>query len=144
MKIRIQDHSVRFRISLQEAKILLREGRIESRTETFSKIAKQCSGRFAYGIKRLENELESRCEILPGSIWILLSQRDCQRLNDPTIEGIYLQEETELDKGTVHRFMAFVEKDRPSTKCDKPELWIYDHRSNATIPILKPEEVDAQ
>lgn len=135
MKIRIQDNSVRFRISMSELETLLANGLIESRTEMVSPQTKQCVGRFIYGIKRLPGVAESACEIEPGSIWLLLNDADCEKLSDPRKEGVYLRVETEIEPGVVHRFMSFVEKDRPATHCDKPELWIYNYQSNQTVPI---------
>ena len=130
MKIRIQDHSVRFRISIREAEQLLVNGAIEACAEMFSQETKQFAGRFVYGIKQKEGLSESHCEIQPGSIRLILNSDDCRRLNDPNEEGIYLRYETKLDDGTVHRFMAFVEKDRPASKCNNPETWIYNYRAD--------------
>lgn len=39
---------------------------------------------------------------------------------------MYIQKETPLPDGTVHKFMVFIEKDRPATKCDKRDEWIYE------------------
>ncbi len=142
MKIRIQDHSVRFRITLRELEKLETEGLIESRTEIFSKETRKCVGRFVYGIKKQEEINESTCELNPGSIWMILNRQDWEKLKDPQEEGVYLRQEVEKEDGSFHRFISFVEKDRPASKCDKPEMWIYDHQSNHALPIHDTLELE--
>lgn len=139
MKIRIQDHSVRFRITVREAETLWKVGWIESSAEMFSKETKQSCGKFIYGILKIDDAAESTCEMKPGSIKIILNLEDCKTLNAPSEEGIYIRQEIELESGKIHRFIAFVEKDRPATKCGKPDEWIYDRHKSQTVPIVKQQ-----
>jgi hypothetical protein len=139
MKIRLQDDSVRFRITLKELEGLIHNGRIEGVTEIYSPDGTVCEGRFVYAVSISTGDLPSRCAIEPGAITLYLNAADQATLNDPSQEGVYLRRETRLRSGDIRRFMAFVEKDRPPTRCDKPEAWIYesakDGRPASTRPI---------
>lgn len=137
MKIRIQDNSVRFRISLLELEDLNQRGRIEAKTEILSADGATCEGRFLYAIEKDGRLDSSACVVLPNSIEIRLSPADLDALNDPSQEGVYLKRECVLANGETYRFMAFVEKDRPAARCDKPEQWIYDYRHGDT-PEMRP------
>lgn len=136
MKIRIQDNSIRFRITLAELEDLNRSGRLESVTEIYSADGAP-EGRFAYGVTAVQEGEPSACIISPNSIFLHLNPDDLARLNDPNEEGVYLKREARLPGGDLHRSMAFIEKDRPSTKCDKPEEWVYEFRPGAR-PETRP------
>lgn len=133
MKIRIQDHSVRFRVTVLEAETLLARGKIEACAEMYSSMTKACIGRFVYGITVDHEKAESSCEMNPGSIFLILTRQDAITLNDPSHEGVYLRHEVQLDEGRIHRFTAFVEKDRPTTKCSKPDEWIYERALQSNL-----------
>lgn len=138
MKIRIQDNSIRFRITLKELEQLNQERDVVAETVIRDPRTGMVEGRFQYGLARLTPECESRCEIGPASIFIHLNPADLAVLNDPREEGVYLRREARMPDGSMYRFMAFVEKDRPPSKCDKPERWIYDQHPGAvyeTRPI---------
>lgn len=127
MKIRIQDHSVRFRVTQQEIQTLQKEGTVESCTEIYSKETRQCIGRFVYGIKKHFQDINSYCEINPGSIWLLLNEADCETLNDPGKVGVYLRNEVELANGHTHCFTAILEKDFSAKHKPNPQR-IVDHQ----------------
>jgi hypothetical protein len=80
---------------------------------------------------------ESRVVLGPFSISLLLTASDLRDLCEPEHEGVYIRHETSGEEGSPHRFIAFVEKDRPSSKCDKPEEWIYDQRPGER-PMTRP------
>jgi hypothetical protein len=136
MKIRIQDNSIRFRITLAELETLNATGRLEQTTEILGPDG-ECEGRFVYGATAIEGEAESHWVIGPNAIFIHLNEADMKRLNDPSEEGVYLKREVRLPSGEVHRSMAFIEKDRPSTRCDKPEEWVYEFRAGGQ-PETRP------
>lgn len=139
MKIRIQDHSVRFRVSVREAEMLLERGEIEAVTEIRSPDTGLLEGSFVYGVRRADGAAESECRIRPGSIRLVLTRRDCERLLEPDREGVYLAREAVAEDGSAHRFLAMVEKDRPAAKCGKPEKWIYDHGApNPSLVDIRP------
>lgn len=119
MKLRIQDNSIRYRITLQELEELEQNGRIERTCET------PWGKRFHYAITATP-ERESRVEIGSRAVIFHLGSPDFQQLRLPTSEGIYVRREWMSDEGTVRRMIAFVEKDRPATSCEKPEAWIYE------------------
>ncbi|MGI6454127.1 MAG: DUF7009 family protein [bacterium] len=139
MKLRIQDNSIRFRISLKELEEFNQKGQIMAETVQYHPETLEKSCIFQYGIRKSSAD-PSECVIQPGSIILQLDDQDCKTLNNPSQEGVYLQKEVQLMDGTLHRFIAFVEKDRPSTKCDKPEEWIYQKEPGqrpVTLPIRK-------
>jgi hypothetical protein len=113
-------------------------GRIECVTETYSSDGAQCVGRFVYGVIADGAASESYCDLQDGSITLHIAKDGMVELNDANNEGFYLRRETALPSGEVHRFMAFIEKDRPPTHCDKPEEWVYEKepgKSPETRPI---------
>lgn len=128
---------MRYRITLKELEQLNETGRIEAVTETYSGDDAKCAGRFVYAVTADPSAAESFCDIQPGSIILHLAKDSVAELNDPTNEGFYLHRETMLPSGEVHRFMAFIEKDRPPTHCDKPEEWIYEKEPGKT-PETRP------
>jgi hypothetical protein len=138
MKIRIQDNSVRFRITLKELEALNQTGRIESVTEVYSPEGTAPEGRFVYAVAAADIGASSRCAIEPGSITVYLNDADRVTLNSPSEEGVYLRREHTLASGETRRFMAFVEKDRPASKCDKPEAWIYDTAKDGSVASTLP------
>ncbi len=136
MKIRIKDNSVRFRITLKELEQLNAEKRVESITETYDDSG-ELSGAFRYSILAHSGDSDTSCVIQPGSIAVHLSAADVQQLNDPAREGVYLRREVKLPAGKIHRFMAFVEKDRPPVHCEKVEAWVYEEPVGEP-PVTRP------
>jgi hypothetical protein len=136
MKIRIQDSSVRFRLTIRETETLLCERRLESFTLVLT--PQGPGGRFRYALSLREELPESTLLLDALSIEFALCPADAQTLLAPDQEGIYLRREWQDAAGQTHRFMAFVEKDRPGSTCIKPEQWIYDVRPGQpplTVPI---------
>ena len=89
MKLRIQDNSIRFRISLKERKNSIR--RVRSWRKRYSIIQRHLkSCIFQYGIRKSSAD-PSECVIQPGSIILQLDDQDCKTLNNPSQEGVYLQ-----------------------------------------------------
>ncbi len=131
MKIRIKDCAVRYRITLKELDELNSTGRLEAVTEIYSEDGAAHEGSFRYGVAIDKEASASRCAIEPGSIMFHLCADDAERLNAAGQEGVYLRRESRLPGGRIHRFMAFVEKDRPGSTCDKPEAWIYEEKAGA-------------
>lgn len=138
MKIRIQDNSIRFRITLKELDELNRVGRIEAISEIYSPDGTAREGRFVYALGTLAGKVPSRCAIEPGGITLYLNGSDLATLNNPSEEGAYLRRETRLPSGEPHRFIAFVEKDRPATRCNKPERWIYEYATDGSPASTRP------
>lgn len=135
MKIRIQDSSVRFRITLKEIEELRRDGKIVRQTQVHSSSG-PC-GQFTYEIRSEVTAVESHVVLGPFSITLLLAEPDLSTLCEPSQEGVYIRHEIIDGENSPHRFIAFVEKDRPSSKCDKPEEWIY-HQQPGKPPVTRP------
>jgi hypothetical protein len=139
MKLRIKDNSVRFRITLTELEELQSAGRLERRTRVPNPTG--ADAEFRYGAVLDPESMESRVEVEAFSIRLVLCRRDFDRLRAPDQEGAYVKREWEDETGRRHRFMAFIEKDRPGSTCAKPEEWIYEERRGGhpeTRPI--PEQ----
>jgi hypothetical protein len=135
MKIRIQDNSIRYRLTLKEVETLKQTGRLERSTEILN--AAGPGGVFRYAVI-LDYALASTEVRLQGtSIELALSSSDANELFDPEKEGAYIRREWTDADGNLKRFMAFVEKDRPGSTCIKPETWIYDAQPGQP-PILVP------
>lgn len=133
MKIRIQDHSIRFRMTLKEVDALRCEGSIQRTCHVTDE-----TPAFTYSVRLGRAGVESHVVQEPYGIHFVLSPDDAARLFDPCEEGVYLRREWTDEAGAVHRFMAFAEKDRPGSRCEKPEAWIYDappHGTYETRPI---------
>lgn len=136
MKIRIQDNSIRFRLTLKEVEELGRTGALTSQSRVLSPTGP--AGVFHYGIECLTGAEESEVIVGISSIVLRLSEADRASLMQPDEEGVYLRREWTAPNGTIHRFMAFIEKDRPGSTCVKKEQWIYDappHGDVETRPI---------
>lgn len=135
MKLRIQDSSIRFRVTIKELDELGSEAGLH----------RACllpgGGEFRYGARVNAALAESRVVAGPSSITLELSPADWDQLRDPASEGAYIRREWTDDAGQPRRFMAFIEKDRPASTCKKVESWIYeghDGRPEDThVPILR-------
>lgn len=131
MKIRIQDNSVRFRITLKELDELNANGSIEGRSTSILSSA-AAGGTLVYGVRAVPSATASECQVTSAGIWLELCPSDLATLNDAAQEGVYLRREHNGE-----RFMAFIEKDRPGGKCDKPEAWVYEY-APGQAPSTKP------
>ena len=130
MKMRIQDNSIRFRITLKELATLGREGRVR----------RECrepgGGCLGYGVLVDQALKESQVRLGSCEVELALCEKDFRRLAEPTEEGVYVQREWTDANGEKRRFMAFVEKDRPGVACAKREEWIYEgHRGGESVVV---------
>ena len=136
MKVRIQDNAVRFRITLKELEEWQSGGRLDRSTRIPG--TDGTSRAFRYSVSFSEQEPESSLNLEPYSIELVLCPADFAQLCRPEQEGVYIRREWTDECGTAHRFMAFVEKDRPGSTCTKPEAWIYEEipgQTRVTRPI---------
>ncbi len=124
MKLRIEDNSIRFRITPEELERLNKRARVEASTKIYSEDGKSVEGEFIYAITVDSEDGPTRCLIEPSFIMLILHSDELNILNDPKQEGIYYQRESTLPSGETHRFMAYVEKDKPVKKRKRPENWL--------------------
>ncbi len=124
MKIRIQDNSIRFRLTLREVEEFAQAGRLARTTCVLGPDGPRET--FRYAIERAPSGGASEVHLAGASITMRLGESDCADLLNPSSEGAYVRREWLDTSGQTHRFMAFVEKDRPGSTCIKPEAWIYD------------------
>ena len=136
MKLRIKDNAVRFRITLKELEELRSSGCIERRTRVPGAGGEWREFRYAAMVDTESSE--SRMELGAFEMVLVLGRQDFETLCDPENEGTYVRNEWRGPDGEWHRFMAFIEKDRPGSACVKPEEWIYEEipgRRPLTRPI---------
>jgi hypothetical protein len=131
MKLRIQDSSIRFRVTLREVETLLSNKALtrECRLPT--------GDVFLYGVRIDDHAPESTVQLAGTAMTLILTAADAQSLADSSKEGVYIHREWSDQEGRSQRFMVFIEKDRPGSTCTKPEAWIYDGHS-AQEPIIRP------
>ena len=138
MKIRIKDNSLRYRVTLRELGALQAEGKIERHMRVPGP-----AGAFCYALVLDSRAPESSVCVEDRGIRLILAKKDFETLCRLDEEGVYLRREWQDESGEAHRFIAFVEKDRPGSACEKAEEWIYDEspgRRPETQPI--PAEGD--
>ncbi|MEQ8818928.1 MAG: hypothetical protein RLY93_01690 [Sumerlaeia bacterium] len=136
MKIRIQDSSVRLRLTLKEVEAFAGEGLVARETQVVAQEGLQ--GLFRYRLEYAPELAESEVAVEGFCIAVRLCGLDRAELLKPDREGVYIRREWISPEGKTHRFMAFVEKDRPGSTCVKKEQWIYDappHGPVETRPI---------
>ena len=136
MKIRIQDNSVRMRMTLREVDALATDGIVSRSTQVVT--PNGLGPRFEYRLVCDAGAAESRVEMENQSITVRLCHADHAELLRPDQEGVYIRREWVSPEGEAHRFMVFVEKDRPGSTCVKKEQWIYNappHGPVETRPI---------
>ncbi len=121
MKLRIKDNSFRFRITLSELEELRTEGFVSC--ESLASRQEMC---FTYSVQHDPQIRESCLQVQSFAMVLQLSSRDLDNLLKPEEEGVYLKSEWEGEDGSVCRAITFIEKDRPSSHCDKPDSWIYE------------------
>ena len=124
MKLRIENNSIRFRISPDELTRLNERARLEASTRIYSEDGKNVEGEFIYALTVDNEGGPTRCLIEPSFVMLILHPGELDTLNDPSQEGIYYQREATLADGETHRFMAYVEKDKPVKKRKRPENWL--------------------
>ena len=155
MKIRVQDSSVRFRITLKELEVL-RESGVLARETRVPAVPGGGSGGgsagaggwggavFRYEVRRDSGTPESAFLVEPFALRLILAEPDFQQLADPANEGAYIRREWADEEGQPRRFMVFIEKDRPGSTCIKQEAWIYEldyaNSRAETRPIPKREK----
>ena len=136
MKIRIQDNSIRLRMTLRELEAFESKGVVSRSMQVVN--TGGLGPRLEYRLIHDRSAPESTAEIIGYEIAVRLSTQDMQELLRPDVEGVYIRREWVSPQGESHRFMAFVEKDRPASNCVKREEWIYDappHGQVLTRPI---------
>jgi hypothetical protein len=133
MKIRIQDNSIRFRITVRELEELAERGEL-MRTTTFP-----TGTVFSYGIRVKTEAAQSSIDMADGAIVAVLSAADLDLLRDDSREGVYCRTEAAEERA---RFIFFVEKDRPGATCEKPEHWIYEEHAGkpASFRPIQPAD----
>ncbi|CAN5494955.1 hypothetical protein BH09SUM1_BH09SUM1_00480 [soil metagenome] len=131
MKLRIQDNSIRFRLTLKEVEELAQRGEL-ARIARFPGVGGG-GGSFRYALIVRGELAESRIASGSHELALELCDADLRDLCVPDREGVYIRREW-TDAEGPHRFIAFVEKDRPGSTCIKPEQWIYD-----AVPGQAPE-----
>jgi hypothetical protein len=131
MKIRIQDNSVRFRITVRELETLVETGDLVARTSFPGG-----KSEFRYGLRVAPPAGPSQITFQDNAIIATLSSEDLAQLRDPAREGVYIQDESAPDAASSpKRFIFFVEKDRPGSACEKPEQWIYEETAGKPISL---------
>lgn len=136
MKIRIQDNSIRLRVTLREVEVFANMGVLSRTTQVVG--PKGLGPRFEYRLEHDAGLAESVVELDALCIAVRLCSADRAELVRDDNEGVYIRREWIAPDGASHRFMAFVEKDRPGSTCVKKEQWIYDappHGPVETRPI---------
>lgn len=137
MKLRIKDSSIRFRITLKELEELRAAGRLAK--ETVVPAGEDASLVFRYALEVDRTGKETVLDLQPYAMTVRLSAADFEALARDDEEGIYIRREwQDAGTGQARRFMAFVEKDRPGSTCEKPEEWIYEEvlgQRPRTVPI---------
>ena len=124
MKLRIENNSIRFRITPEELERLRQRSRIEASTKILSEDGKSTEGEFIYAVAVDRDGGATRCRIEPSFIMLILHPDDLSALGQSDSAGIYHRRESTLDTGETHRFIAYVELDRPVKKRRRPEAWL--------------------
>jgi hypothetical protein len=124
MKIRIQDNSLRLRLTLREIESFEQHGLLEKSMQVVTPGG--LGPIFHYRLRYDPSLSESEVQIGELCITVQLCNADRKALIQPDQEGVYIRREWISPEGDSHRFMAFVEKDRPGSTCIKKEQWIYD------------------
>lgn len=124
MKLRIEDNSIRFRISEEERERLTQRSRIEAATQLFSPDGNSVEGEFIYALAVDVEGGPSRCLIEPSYIMLVLHPDALDALNAPGEGRFCFQREATTPEGELKRFMAYVEIDKPMKKKNRPEDWL--------------------
>lgn len=124
MKLRIENSSIRFRISPEELIELNERSRVEASTKLYSEDGRTLKREFIYAITIDNDGGVTRCRIEPAFIMLILHPSELDTLNTPGNQGVFYQRESPLPSGQTHRFMAYVEIDKPVKKRNRPEAWL--------------------
>ncbi len=124
MKLRIENNSIRFRITLEELSHLNDRCRVEAGTKLYSADGMKVDGEFIYALAVDSEGGPTRCRIEPSFIMLILHPGELALLNAPGDGCVYFQRESILPDGATHRFMAYVEVDKPVKKRNRPESWL--------------------
>lgn len=124
MKLRIENNSIRFRITAEELSDLNRFARVESATQIYSTDGKQVEGEFVYALQVDTEGGPARCRIEPSFIMLILDQAALDTLSTAGGDGFVYRRESTTTNGDVRRFIAYVEVDRKKKKRDRPEDWL--------------------
>lgn len=112
MNVRIENNSVRFRISPEELERLNVEGRLESAVQLYTEDGSALEGEFIYALAVEREYGATRCRIEPSFILFILHPGDLDLLNLHREEGfVYYRSSVGFD-GEPHTFKACVEVDR--------------------------------
>ena len=124
MKLRMNESSIRIRISPEELQQLNESLHAESTTEIYSDDGLTRQGHITYGVTIAPNGQQAHCTIEPNAITIHITQNDLDELNKPKAQGVYLRRETTAPDKTEHRFSAYVELDRPVKRKSREDTWL--------------------
>jgi len=124
VKLRIENNSVRFRITPEEIERLNDRCRVEASTRLMSSDGKNLEGEFIYALTVDSEGGPTRCLIESSFIMLILHPDDVAILNAPGKKSVYYQRESNLPSGEVERFMAYVQIDKPMKNRKRPEKWL--------------------
>ena len=124
MKLRIENNSIRFRITPDELERLNARCRVEASTRLMSPDGKKVDAEFIYALAVDNEGGPTRCLIEPSFIMFVLHPDEMALLNTPVGNGVYYQREATLPSGEVERFMAYAEIDKPMKNRKRPEQWL--------------------
>ncbi|MBI2423840.1 MAG: hypothetical protein HYV27_13500 [Candidatus Hydrogenedentes bacterium] len=124
MKLRLEENSVRFRLSEAELDELANNGRVESVTEILSEETRLPEGRFIYAVACTKNAEPETCLIQPSYILVLLHAKTIDALQQDPGAPVFIRREVQLHDGARHRFMAYVEVDKPMKHKKRHENWL--------------------
>ena len=112
MNVRIEDHSVRFRISAEELARLNEEGRLESAVQLYTEDGGALEGEFIYALAVEREYGPTRCRIEPSFILFILHPGDLALLNAQRENGFVYDRSSIGPDGEPRYFKACVEVDR--------------------------------
>lgn len=124
MKLRIENNSVRFRITPEELALLNERCRVETSTRLYSEDGRSIEGEFIYSLTVDKEGGPTRCRIEPSFIMLILHPNELNTLNSPGNGGVHYRRESVSPSGETRRFMAYVEIDKPVKKRARPEAWL--------------------
>jgi hypothetical protein len=124
MKLRIENNAIRYRITPGELAHLNERTRLEASTQIHSEDGATLEGEFIYALTVDRESGPTRCRIEPSFIMLILHPDDLAALNASGEKGIRYQRESSLPNGESHRFMAYVEVDKPMKHRKRPEKWL--------------------
>lgn len=122
MKLRIENNSIRFRISPDELARLDEESGLEAATQIFGRDGASVEGEFIYALAVDRTGGSTRCRIEPGYIMFILDPESLDTLRDAG--GYVFHRDVAAPEGGRKRFLAYVEIDRPVTRRNRPEVWL--------------------